>query len=80
MDKLEWLLAEVTPLYTSVTRDTNVRSEPLFRKALGLADHLFWRRMQLIGFFLVGLLAVLLVYRYLSLKNERAGDNRGVFQ
>jgi len=68
MDKLAGILAEVTPLYATISRDTDVRDDPLLGKFVGLADHLFWRAMLLIGFFLVGLLAILLAYKHLSLR------------
>ena len=68
MDKLTRILTEVTPLYAAIGRDTNVRDDPLFGKLVGLADHLFWRGMLLIAFFLVGLLAMLLIYKHLSLR------------
>jgi methyl-accepting chemotaxis protein len=68
MDKLEHIISEVTPLYAAASKDGSVHNDPLFGKTLGLADHLFWRGMQLITFFLVGLLAVLLVYKRISLK------------
>jgi hypothetical protein len=64
MDKLERILGEVTPLYAGITRESTVRTDPLFAKTVGLADHLFWRGMLLITYFLVGLLVV----RYLSHK------------
>lgn len=64
MDKLERILGEVTPLYAGITRESTVRTDPLFAKTVGLADHLFWRGVLLISYFLVGLLAV----RYLSHK------------
>jgi hypothetical protein len=68
MDKLTRILTEVTPLYAAIGRDTNMRDDPLFGKLVGLADHLFWRGMLLIAFFLVGLLAMLLIYKHLSLR------------
>jgi len=68
MDKLTRILTEVTPLYAAIGRDTNVRDDPLFGKLVRLADHLFWRGMLLIAFFLVGLLAMLLIYKHLSLR------------
>ena len=71
MDKLTRILTEVTPLYAAIGRDTNVRDDPLFGKLVGLADHLFWRGMLLIAFFLVGLLAMLLIYKYLSVRMSR---------
>jgi hypothetical protein len=68
MDKLEHILSEVTPLYAAASKDGSVRNDPLFGKSVGLADHIFWRGIQLITFFLVGLLAVLLAYKRMSLK------------
>ncbi|NWF56134.1 MAG: hypothetical protein HXY45_15215 [Syntrophaceae bacterium] len=68
MDKLTGILAEVTPLYAAISRDANALNDPIFGKIMGLADHLFWRGMLLIAFFLVGLLAVMLAYRFLSAK------------
>ena len=68
MDKLTGILAEVTPLYAAIGRDANALKDPIFGKIMGLADHLFWRGMLLIAFFLVGLLAVMLAYRFLSAK------------
>ena len=64
MDKLERILAEVTPLYVGITRESTIRNDPLFAKTVGLADHLFWRGILLISYFLLGLLGV----RYLSHK------------
>ena len=71
MDKLTGILSEVTPLYAAISRDANVLHDPIFGKFIGLADHLFWRGMLLIAFFLVGLLGVLLVYKRLSLRMTR---------
>jgi hypothetical protein len=75
MDKLAHILGEITPLYAAVSRDGNVRNDPFFGKSVGLADHIFWRGMQLITFFLVGLLAVLLIYKRISLRMSR-GSHR----
>jgi len=71
MDKLAGILAEVTPLYAAISGESNVRYDPLFGKIVGLADHLFWRGMLLIAFFLVGLLGVLLAYKRLSVGMAR---------
>jgi ABC-type transporter Mla subunit MlaD len=76
MDKLERILGEVTPLYAAASRNGDVRNDPLFGKSVGLADHVFWRGMQLIAFFLVGLLAVLLIYKRISLRMS-AGSHKG---
>jgi len=66
MDKLTGILAEVTPLYAAISRDANALHDPIFGKFMGLADHLFWRGILLIAFFLVGLLGVLLAHKRLS--------------
>jgi len=42
MDKLAGILVEATPLYATISRDTDVRDDPLLEKFAGLADHLFW--------------------------------------
>jgi ABC-type transporter Mla subunit MlaD len=71
MDKLAGILAEVKPLYAAISGDSSVRVDSLLGKIVGLADHLFWRGMLLIAFFLVGLLGVLLAYKTLSFRMTR---------
>ena len=71
MDKLAAILSGVKPLYAAISRDANALHDPLFGKIMGLADHLFWRGMLLIAFFLVGLLGVLLAYKRLSFRMSR---------
>lgn len=68
MDKLAGILAEVTPLYAAISRDADALDDPIFVKFIGLAEHLFWRGILLISFFLTGLLAILLTYKYLSIR------------
>jgi len=68
MDKLAGILTEVAPLYAAISQDTNALNDPIFMKFMGLAEHLFWRGILLIAFFLAGLLVILLTYKYLSLR------------
>jgi len=76
MDKLAGILPEVTLLYATISRSSDVHDDPLLGKFVGLADHLFWRAVVLIGFFLVGLLAILLAYKHLSLRMSAERQKR----